>query len=188
MESDEALYLALKKLNRTGVFLLENVGTEEGTVTELARRIAPVSHEMLYGQTFDVVSQTNPRNVAYTAEGLRLHMDLAYYESPPALVALLHCVEFDEKVEGGESKFLDAFAAADHFRTHFPDMFEVLTRVPTTFHNVRAAAPPVEGEHRNMESLGMASMEYQRPLFQVDANGDILGVTWSPMFEGVLTC
>lgn len=57
MGSDEALYTALKKLNRTGVFLLENVGTKEDTVVELARRIAPVSHEMLYGQTFDVISQ-----------------------------------------------------------------------------------------------------------------------------------
>lgn len=31
--------------------------------------------------------QANPRNVAYTNERLRLHMDLVYYESPPGLQA-----------------------------------------------------------------------------------------------------
>ena len=31
--------------------------------------------------------QKNPRNVAYTSEKLRLHIDLAYYESPPGLQA-----------------------------------------------------------------------------------------------------
>lgn len=29
--------------------------------------------------------QANPRNLAYTNERLRLHIDLAYYESPPGL-------------------------------------------------------------------------------------------------------
>lgn len=29
--------------------------------------------------------QDNPRNLAYTDERLRLHMDLVYYESPPGL-------------------------------------------------------------------------------------------------------
>ncbi|CAN0202849.1 unnamed protein product [Hapterophycus canaliculatus] len=31
--------------------------------------------------------QDNPRNLAYTSERLRLHMDLVYYESPPGLQA-----------------------------------------------------------------------------------------------------
>lgn len=38
---------------------------------------------------------------------------------------LLHCLEFAPGVKGGESTFLDAFAAAEHFRDKFPDKFEV---------------------------------------------------------------
>ena len=37
-------------------------------------------------------------------------------------------MEFDDRVKGGESSFLDAFAAADYFRTHYPDKFEVCSR------------------------------------------------------------
>lgn len=61
MEDDEALYRALRKINRSGVALLENVGTRERSVVDLARRIAPVSHQTLYGEVFDVVSQVGVR-------------------------------------------------------------------------------------------------------------------------------
>lgn len=57
MEDDGALYKTLRKVNRVGVVLLENAGVEEGTVLDLARRVAPVSHHTLYGDMFDVVSQ-----------------------------------------------------------------------------------------------------------------------------------
>ncbi|CAN0544228.1 unnamed protein product, partial [Ectocarpus sp. 12 AP-2014] len=111
MEDDGELYKALRKINRVGVVLLENAGVEEGAVLDLARRVAPVSHHTLYGDMFDVVSQANPRNMAYTNERLRMHMDLVYYESPPGL-QFLHCLEFDEGGKGGQTSFLDAFAAA----------------------------------------------------------------------------
>ncbi|CAM9987094.1 unnamed protein product [Scytosiphon promiscuus] len=187
MEDDEALYRTLRKINRSGVALLENVGVRERSVVDLARRVAPVSHQTLYGEVFDVVSQEKPRNLAYTSERLRLHMDLVYYESPPGL-QFLHCLEFDEEVKGGATIFMDAFAAAEHFRDSFPEKFEVLSRVPATFEKIRAAAPGANGEDRNTEALKACHMEYQRPIFQVDANGDILAVNWAPMFEGVLMC
>ncbi|CAN0342703.1 unnamed protein product, partial [Ectocarpus sp. 6 AP-2014] len=171
MEDDGALYKTLRKVNRMGVVLLENVGVEEGTVLDLARRVAPVSHHTLYGDMFDVVSQAKPRNMAYTSERLRMHMDLVYYESAPGL-QLLHCLEFDEGEKGGQTSFLDAFAAADHFREKFPEKFEVLSRVPTTFEKIRAAAPRVDGEGRNMQALEPSHMQYQRPIFQVKGAGD----------------
>eukprot|EP00903_Cladosiphon_okamuranus_P011635 g10944.t1 len=187
MEDEEALYKALRKLNRTGAILLENVGVKEKAVLDLARRVAPISHEALYGEHFDVISQENPRNVAYTSERLRLHMDLAYYESPPGL-QFLHCLEFDAGVKGGATTLLDAFAAAEHFRDHFQDKFEVLSRIPATFEKARTAAPRIDGEDRNLQALSGAQMRHQRPVFQVSATGELLAVTWAPMFEGVLMC
>lgn len=61
METDEALYAALRKINRAGVVLLENVGVGDKTVLDLARRIAPISHDALYGEVFDVISQVGER-------------------------------------------------------------------------------------------------------------------------------
>lgn len=57
MEDDGVLYTALRKVNRAGVVVLENVGVEERSVLDLARRVAPISHQALYGELFDVVSQ-----------------------------------------------------------------------------------------------------------------------------------
>lgn len=56
LTDDLALYRTLKKVNRNGVCLLTDVGTEEGTVLDLARRVSPLSHTMLYGDSFDVIS------------------------------------------------------------------------------------------------------------------------------------
>lgn len=43
-------------------------------------------------------TQSNPRNMAYTNERLRLHMDLVYYESPPGLQASLLSVGWSGKI------------------------------------------------------------------------------------------
>ncbi|CAM9530171.1 unnamed protein product, partial [Choristocarpus tenellus] len=51
---------------------------------------------------------------------------------------LLHCIEFDDSVQGGESTFMDAFEAARVFKATRPDMFEVLSRVPATFVKIRS--------------------------------------------------
>ena len=50
----------------------------------------------------------------YTSDRLRMHQDLAYYESPPGL-QLLHCVENGSGVLGGESILIYGMAAAHRF-------------------------------------------------------------------------
>lgn len=44
-------------------------------------------------QKFDVVSTPDPINIAYSSVHLDLHMDLAYYESPPGL-QVFNCVRY----------------------------------------------------------------------------------------------
>ena len=57
-------------------------------------------------------NMTNPINVAYSNVGLDLHCDLAYYESPPGL-QLLHCLQFDDAIVGGETQLVDGYRAAE---------------------------------------------------------------------------
>jgi hypothetical protein len=67
-------------------------------VLDVARKISePIPS--VYGLTFDVVSLPNPNNIAYSSAGLRPHMDLVYFESPPGLQYLL-CRRNDAMVEG----------------------------------------------------------------------------------------
>eukprot|EP00057_Strongylocentrotus_purpuratus_P018327 XP_011672801.1 PREDICTED: gamma-butyrobetaine dioxygenase [Strongylocentrotus purpuratus] len=121
--------------------------------------IGPVT-ETLYGHTFDVQTEDKPINVAYSSVGLGFHVDLAYYESPPGL-QLLHCLQFDDMVLGGESIFLDGFCIAEEFREKFPHHFETLTRVPATFQKF------------HFERANPAAYIYQRPHINVNRTGQV---------------
>ena len=92
------------------------------------------------GETFRVVSEETPINVAYSTVGLALHQDLVYYESPPGLQVgtiaracrptsliiaapqFLHAVRFDGDVKGGESTLLDGAALLERFRRDEPEV------------------------------------------------------------------
>ncbi|KAG5175212.1 hypothetical protein JKP88DRAFT_265882 [Tribonema minus] len=197
---EEGVYQLLRSVNNTGLCTLEGVGTEPDTVESIAQRISPLSHSMLYGRTFDVISQDNARNIAFTSEHLRPHQDLVYYESPPGL-QLLHCLHYDASVEGGASLFLDAFEAARLFRKAHAEAFSVLTTTPATFQKIRKLVVQEEGEGgegdkgevekggystANAAALSASYMTYQRPHIEVDTDGEITGVFWAPMFEGTL--
>jgi gamma-butyrobetaine dioxygenase len=122
----------------------------------------------LYGDTFDVVARTNANNIAYTTEALVPHQDLAYYESQPGL-QLLHCVANNaDTVIGGESTLVDVLAAATHFQTLAPDLFRVLTSVEATF----------------IKQRQNADMVFRGPCITVDSSDNVVGVRWSPPFEG----
>ena len=66
-------------------------------------------------------SMDDPINVAYSNLGLELHIDLAYYESPPGL-QLLHCLQFDDDVVGGLSQLFDGFRIAQVGRVNVTQM------------------------------------------------------------------
>ena len=168
----------LSAIVEDGVTILEGVPRTVGSdrvdgVRFVAELIGPMQPN-IYGDIFDVISQSNAINLAYTSEGIGPHMDLCYYESPPGL-QLLHCLRFDSDVDGGESLLIDAFTAAESLRESCPVAFETLCQVPATFlkdHSQRAN--PV-------------LLSYQRPHLAVDPRTRRLtGVFWSPPFEGPL--
>lgn len=142
---------------------------------EMAARISPVI-ETLYPKGFEVRTEADAINIAYTSAALKLHMDLPYYESPPG-IQFLHAVEYDETITGGESTFYDTLGAADDFRAREPEHFSTLCRIPTTFMK----------DH--IERAKPAQMYYRRPIFATeggDGSGPVTAVFWSPPFEGPL--
>jgi hypothetical protein len=165
-------------LVRDGIVLLEGCPTDsEGTIEACAKAAAPVSGLMktLYGRDFKVdrvpTSEGPRNNIAYTGEFLDLHCDLSYYESMPGLQMLL-CRQFDDDVTGGESFFVDAFAAAQDLRTQRPDAFEVLTRIPRPFCK--------QDPNRTVP----ANYYYGAPHITVSSvTGVVTKVVWSPAFE-----
>ena len=187
---DEARWRWLRALSADGATLVRGVpemvsmdheagGASSGDVpppTDGVRLVAELIGPLqpnIYGDIFDVVSKGDAaENIAYTSEALGPHMDLCYYESPPGL-QLLHCLQYDADVAGGESLLIDGFAVAEAVRAAAPAAFATLSKVPATFlkDHSRRAKPVL--------------LSYQRPHLAVDRRGERLtGFFWSPPFEG----
>lgn len=166
------LYKWMRHINEEGICIIENVPLKEDMVQKVAEMIGPVM-PTIYGSTFDVEKTPDEINVAYSSLALGLHQDLVYFESPPGL-QLLHCMEFDECVEGGDSIFLDAFDMADKFRVTYPHLFQTLTEVPATFQKVHY--------HRDLP----VHLVNQKPHIKLNHLGEVCAVYWAPPFEGPL--
>ena len=125
----EGRYRWLRAIATQGLAFLRGVPTEEARLFEPASWIGYV-RETNYGRLFDVRSEPNPINLAYTNIGLGLHTDNPYREPVPGL-QMLHCLQASG--EGGESLFADGFALAEHLHTQDAAACDLLTQTPVRF-------------------------------------------------------
>lgn len=80
--------------------------------------------ETNYGRHFEVRTEVNPTNLAYTGLGLQAHTDNPYRDPVPTL-QVLACIE--NSAEGGDSQVVDGFAAARRLLAEDPDGFALLS-------------------------------------------------------------
>jgi gamma-butyrobetaine dioxygenase len=159
----------LLKVYEEGLSVLTNVPTEHQYVMKVADFIFSVQHSV-YGKYFDVISSENPTNIAYTSQALSFHMDQPIYESPPGL-QLLHCIKFDDCIEGGENVLVDQLVAAEEFRRDHPEEFDTLANVTV--------------------KMGRIHYKRDRPIhmfqhcrhFVLGHNDEIVAVNWSPLMQ-----
>ena len=134
------------QLARRGIALLHDCGVEPSTVLEIGNTIGFV-RETNYGSVFDVIAEPDPVNLAYTPLGLPAHTDNPYRDPCPT-VQLLHCLAAAS--EGGASRFVDGFAAAECLRDEDPAAFQTLVNTDVTFRfhgrgvDLRARHPLIE--------------------------------------------
>jgi len=86
--------------------------------------------ETNYGRLFEVRSEPNPVNLAFTPVGLNVHTDNPYRDPVPGL-QLLHCLVND--AEGGQSVFVDGFRTATLLRQEDPEAFRLLSTYSLPF-------------------------------------------------------
>ncbi|MFG6666944.1 TauD/TfdA family dioxygenase [Halomonas sp. HNIBRBA4712] len=131
---------------RDGLALVTDAPLEEEEITRLAARIGP-SRATNFGDRFDVRSQPNPNNAAYTAVGLALHIDLPNWRQPPD-IQLLYCLEND--ASGGGSLFADGLRVVEALRREDPQALSILSRTPIDFrfqdeyHDIRTRVPVIQ--------------------------------------------
>lgn len=178
---------AVSRLSQDGIIIVGDCPQrDDNAVVRIAQKLAARPMQTLYGDAWTVESKPakGPKNnIAYTAEYLDLHNDLAYYESMPG-VQLLHCVKFDPQVVGGESFFVNAFSCAEELRRSHPEAFDILCDTPMSFMK--------DDPHRAVP----AKYYYSTPILRTtaplpDRHGGspvrrLIKIVWAPAFEAPL--
>jgi gamma-butyrobetaine dioxygenase len=122
MSKDDTKLKALCSLREIGFFVLTDVPTVEGQVLKVISEMG-YTRETNYGALFEVRTEVNPNNLAYTNLGLGSHTDNPYRDPVPT-VQLLHCLE--SSTEGGDSILVDGFKAASILRDESEESFLTL--------------------------------------------------------------
>lgn len=120
---------ALEAVLQTGLVVLRGVETTARRVLDVAATFGFV-RDTNYGALFDVRIEANPVNLAFTDLPITPHTDNPYRDPVPTL-QILHCLS--NATQGGDSGFVDGFAAAHVLRDENPDAFDVLSRTAVTY-------------------------------------------------------
>jgi gamma-butyrobetaine dioxygenase len=131
IKNDEGLIKWLELLHKYGIAIIKNAPTEKNSALKILNNISHI-RQTFFDTPFDVINIPKPNNTAYTADDLRNHIDLPYYESPPGY-QFLHCLVNDPN--GGNSSAADGFKIAEYLKNNDRDTFNILKRVPIKFVN-----------------------------------------------------
>ena len=129
LKKDAALLPWLQDFAACGVGRIDAGPTESGALFALIDRFGFV-RETNYGRHFEVRTEPNPTNLAYTGLGLPPHTDNPYRAPVPTL-QLLYCLE--NSATGGESQVVDGFAVAEALRAENSEAFAILSQIDVTF-------------------------------------------------------
>ncbi len=117
--------------------------------------------ETNYGSYFEVRTEVNPNNLAFTGLGLQAHTDNPYRDPVPTL-QILYCLE--NSAQGGDSIVVDGFRAAEHLRNDNPNGFALLSGYPARF------------EYKGSEGVCLRS---RRPMIELSPDGQLIGIRFN---------
>ena len=127
--NDHSLLSWLKTVERFGFAKMTDGPLESGALLKVAGLFGYV-RETNYGRFFEVRTEVNPANLAYTGLGLQAHTDNPYRNPVPTL-QILYCLE--NSADGGESQVIDGFKVATRLRGEDPAGFELLAKFCVQF-------------------------------------------------------
>jgi gamma-butyrobetaine dioxygenase len=130
--NDKYLKKWLKLLHEYGLAIIKNAPIKKKSAFKILNRISH-HRETFFGTPFEVINVPKPNNTAYTADALRNHTDLPYFEYAPGY-QFLHCLVNDAK--GGNSSVVDGFAVANYLKKYEKKAFKVLTNTYVKFKDI----------------------------------------------------
>lgn len=150
----------LAAIKRYGFAKMTAGPAESGALLDVVALFGYV-RETNYGRWFEVRTEINPSNLAYTGLGLQAHSDNPYRDPVPTL-QILYCLE--NAAEGGDSLVVDGFKAVEVLKAEAPDHFDLLSRYCARF-----------------EFAGEADVRLRarRPMIELAPDGELIGVRFN---------
>ena len=148
--------------------LVAKIAVESGALLRVVALFGYV-RETNYGKHFEVRSQVNPSNLAFTGLGLQAHTDNPYRDPVPTL-QILYCL--DNSAEGGDNMIVDGFRAAERLRDESPHYFDLLTRYCARF------------EYAGSDGVCLRS---RRPAIELAPDGELIGIRFNNRSAAAIT-
>ncbi len=112
-----------------GFVIIKNVPTNNNFLVNFANSIGSVRRTN-FGEFFNVRSEPNPNDLAYTSLPLAPHTDNPY-RNPVPCIQILHCIV--NEVSGGLSTLVDGYTVTEDLKKKYPDYYEILAKVKVKF-------------------------------------------------------
>lgn len=125
--------------------------------------------ETNYGRHFEVRTEVNPSNLAYTGLGLQAHTDNPYRDPVPT-VQVLYCLE--NSAQGGENMVVDGFRAAERLRDENPHGFDLLTRYCARFEYAGSSG---------------VCLRARRPMIELAPDGELVAIRFNNRSAAAIT-
>lgn len=125
--------------------------------------------ETNYGRHFEVRTEVNPTNLAYTGLGLQAHTDNPYRDPVPS-IQVLYCLE--SSAAGGENMVVDGFRVAQQLRAENEEWFNVLARYCARF---------------EYAGSGDVILQSRRPMIELAPDGELICVRFNNRSTAAIT-
>ena len=133
---------------------------ESGALIQIANFFGYV-RETNYGKWFEVRTEIDAINLAYTNLGIEPHTDNPYRDPVPT-IQILYCLE--NSVRGGDSAVVDGFYAATRLREENSDYFDLLTKYCLRFE--------FKGDKKT-------HLKSRRPLIELSPDGELIAIRFN---------
>jgi gamma-butyrobetaine hydroxylase len=150
----------LGQIVRYGFAKVVNAPVEPGALFRIVDLFGYV-RETNYGRHFEVRTEVNPTNLAFTGLGLQAHTDNPYRDPVPT-IQVLYCLE--SSAAGGENMVVDGFAAALRLRAENPEGFDLLANHCARF------------EYAGEPGVCLTS---RRPMIELAPDGELIGIRFN---------
>jgi gamma-butyrobetaine dioxygenase len=164
----EARYHWLKGLGRYGFAKLEGGPVESGALLDVAELFGYV-RETNYGKWFDVRTEVDPVNLAYTGMGLQAHTDNPYRDPVPSM-QILYCLK--NSAAGGDNTVVDGFRAVERLHEEDTESYVLLAEHCARF---------------SYEGSSGVALHSRRPMIETTPDGEVVTIRFNNRSAATLT-